>query len=417
MSKPTDTSYKGIKKYVLTSGNAERLADSLCKMRGAALKLGQVLSTFEDSMVPPLIKNALERARAQADILPEEQLLETLEEGYGKDWRKNFSSFDMEPIAAASIGQVHSAVLKENGQRVAIKIQYPGIADSIDQDLDNFKRIVKVTNIIPKGLFIDTMVESIRVEFKDECDYLREADKLIKYKAMLKDAPYYYVPNVYKEYSRKRVLCMEYVEGEPIDKLTHQDIPQDLRDFLGHIILELCLRELFMFHFMQTDPNPANFFYDSRHKRLILIDLGAGKIFDKQFVDNYMGIVHGAAQKNPKEIVESSQRIGLLTGEESKRMVQAHVNAALALGEAFSIKDGAYYDFSTQEATEKVYALLPIMLENRLSPPPGDVIPLHRKLSGAFLQMVRLKSKVKTRDMFMKIYDQWKKQHIALSPQ
>ena len=143
MSKPADASYKGMKKYMVTKNTAELIANSLCKMRGAALKIGQLLSTMEDSLVPPIIKRELERARAQADFLPADQLLVALKERYGNDWEKHFSSFNMTPIAAASIGQVHEAVLKENGARVAVKIQYPGIAECVDQDMDNFKRLVK----------------------------------------------------------------------------------------------------------------------------------------------------------------------------------------------------------------------------------------------------------------------------------
>lgn len=114
-------------------------------MRGAALKLGQVISTFEDSVIHPLIKTALLRARQQADFLPQEQLLEAIKNAYGENWKDKFLSFNLNPVAAASIGQVHEAVLKENGKKVAIKFIYPGIADCVDQDLDNFKRILNGT--------------------------------------------------------------------------------------------------------------------------------------------------------------------------------------------------------------------------------------------------------------------------------
>lgn len=114
-------------------------------MRGAALKLGQVLSTMEDSTVPPLIKNALERARANADFLPDDQLVAALKGAYGENWKEPFHEFDMMPIAAASIGQVHQAILKKTKEKVAVKIQYPGIAECVDQDMNNFKRVINST--------------------------------------------------------------------------------------------------------------------------------------------------------------------------------------------------------------------------------------------------------------------------------
>lgn len=143
MSSPANSGYRGMKKYVVTQSTAEKIADSLCKMRGAALKLGQALSSMEESVIPPEIKTALERARAEADFLPDDQLESALKEAYGERWRDNFASFNMDPIAAASIGQVHEATLKDSNEKVVVKIQYPGIAECVDQDIDNFRAIFK----------------------------------------------------------------------------------------------------------------------------------------------------------------------------------------------------------------------------------------------------------------------------------
>ena len=110
-------------------------------MRGAALKLGQILSTLEEKTFPKILKDALQRARDQANFMPEEQLFETISSQLGVDWKENFEYFQAKPIAAASIGQVHYARLK-NGDHVAIKVQYPGIAHSIEADLKNFLRLV-----------------------------------------------------------------------------------------------------------------------------------------------------------------------------------------------------------------------------------------------------------------------------------
>ena len=211
-----------------------------------------------------------------------------------------------------------------------------------------------MTGILPKGLFLETVLEGVRAEFKEECDYLKEAEKLRRYKQMLHPYKNYYVPQVYEKYTNSKCLCMEFVEGQPIDKFTTENTPQDLRDHIGTLVLELCLKELFIHNFMQTDPNPANFFYDRIKDRLILIDLGAGKIFSKTFVDNYMEIVYGAANNNAAKIIEYSKALGLLTGEESKKMINAHVRTALIIGEGFSKRGDPFYDFSTQDVTNKV---------------------------------------------------------------
>lgn len=126
---------------VMSEANAERLASTLCRMRGAALKLGQMLSIADDSVVPPVVQEVLERVRQSADIMPKHQLHSALSAAFGPDWRDLVAEFDDTPMAAASIGQVHRAVMHD-GRVVAMKVQYPGVARSIDSDLDNAKRVV-----------------------------------------------------------------------------------------------------------------------------------------------------------------------------------------------------------------------------------------------------------------------------------
>ena len=154
----------------ISDENAERLAESLCRMRGAALKLGQILSLQDESSLPPSLTKALDRVRQAADYMPKRQLEAQLISQLGEDWRSKLLEFDEVPIAAASIGQVHRAKLLD-GTEVAMKIQYPGVADSIDSDLTNLKRLVQITNLLPPGLFVDKIIEVASVELKEECMY------------------------------------------------------------------------------------------------------------------------------------------------------------------------------------------------------------------------------------------------------
>lgn len=165
-----------VKDYVLSEANAHKLSMTLCKMRGAALKIGQALSMQEDHFVPPQVKEAFEKARQSANIMPESQLVQVLVENLGEDWESNFKEFNKKPFAAASIGQVHKAQMN-NGTHVAIKIQYPGVADSIDSDLDNLKRLMDYTGVFPKSMFLDDFIRISREELKEECDYELEAQK------------------------------------------------------------------------------------------------------------------------------------------------------------------------------------------------------------------------------------------------
>lgn len=169
-----------VKTHILSKKNAEKLSMTLCKMRGAALKIGQALSMQEDYLVPPEIKEAFEKARQSANIMPEYQLEKVLREALGDNWEKdNFLEFNRRPFAAASIGQVHKGVLKD-GRSVAMKVQYPGVAGSIDSDLNNLKRLMDYTGVFPKTMFLDDFIKNTRVELKEECDYVKEAEKQMR---------------------------------------------------------------------------------------------------------------------------------------------------------------------------------------------------------------------------------------------
>lgn len=155
----------------ISDDNAERLAEALCRMRGAALKLGQMLSLQDESSLPPSLARALERVKHAADYMPKRQLEQQLVSQLGEDWRSKIADFNYIPIAAASIGQVHKAILHD-GTEVAMKIQYPGVAESIESDLQNLKAIVNVANFLPPGLFIDNIIKVASKELVEECKKL-----------------------------------------------------------------------------------------------------------------------------------------------------------------------------------------------------------------------------------------------------
>jgi len=202
----------------------------------------------------------MEKARSEADIMPIKQVVRIFENAYGKDWQKNFKEINLYPFAAASIGQVHEAILSD-GTRVALKVQYTNIANSIDSDLDNFKMLVDVLGVFPRGLYIDELIKVSRSELHCECDYEREAAYQRRYhKACIVSPTKYYAPKVIDHMSNKEILCTEFVDGVEIDTLMAE--PQEVRNRVGSLMLELCFRELFEWKVMQTDPNPANYLYE-----------------------------------------------------------------------------------------------------------------------------------------------------------
>lgn len=208
-----------IKDAVFSPANTDRIVNTLCRVRGAALKIGQILSIQDSSVVSPAVVKAFERVRQAADYMPDWQLERCMVKEFGTDWRtKELRAFDDKPFAAASIGQVHRAEMKSDGMVVAVKIQYPGVAKSISSDIDNLVGMLKVWDVFPAGFFIDNIVLVAKRELNWEVDYLREADYTEKYGEMVSPYPEYRVPKIIRSLTTKSVITTEFVPGVPLDK-------------------------------------------------------------------------------------------------------------------------------------------------------------------------------------------------------
>eukprot|EP00871_Galdieria_phlegrea_P005651 jgi/Galph1/6087/GphlegSOOS_G4749.1 len=379
----------------LSDANTDRLASTLCRMRGAALKLGQMLSIQDEKLLPPQLLHALERARHNADVMPRRQLIQVLETELGENWKERVKEFDWNPIAAASIGQVHRAITQDNVV-VAMKIQYPGVAKSIDSDLENLKRLLKYLNMLPRGMYLDEALQVAKEELKRECDYRLEASHQRRMAQLLAGHPSLVLPFVVSELSTKAVLTTQFVsDAIPIDRVKTED--EQVRNRVARMVLELTLRELFEFRFMQTDPNFSNFLYNSKENKLYLLDFGASREFSKDFVERYLQMVIACSKKDREAVIEYSKQLGFLTGDESKSMLDAHCAAAFVVGEPFSSKEP--YDFENSDIAARVAQFGRTMIQERLCPPPKEVYSLHRRLSGAYLICMKLKAKIPCQDL------------------
>lgn len=364
--------------------------------------LKQAANSDSDSkMLPAPIHEVLQRVQDNADYMPASQRDKVMSTNLGHDWRDLFESFDELPMAAASIGQVHGAVLRSTGQRVAVKVQYPGVANSIDSDLNNLSILLTASRLLPKGLYLDKTIANARIELAWECDYIREAECVKRFTKLLKDEQdIFLVPGIIDEASGAQVLTMERMEGLGVTKV--QNFTQDQKDWIGTQILRLCLREITEFKFMQTDPNWTNFLFNSKTQKLELLDFGASREYPDKFIDPYIRILSAASRNDREACQDLSIQLGYLTGHESQAMLKAHITSVITLAEPFRDSSPEVYDLRDQTITERVRDLIPVMMRERLAPPPEETYSLHRKLSGAFLLCARLGSRVRCREMFAK---------------
>ena len=404
---------------MLSGQNVNRLVDKLSKMRGAALKFGQFMSIQDSHMLPPQLEQVLLRVQDSANYMPAWQFEQVMTQEFGPAWRSNFASFDERPFAAASIGQVHSATLADPfpsqpdmaGRRVAVKVQFPGVSESIASDLGNIKWLLMASALLPKGLFLENSLRVLQSELEEECDYSREAEMGRRFYKLAKSyqptGPLRFeVPRVVDSLSTKGVLTTELLFGRP---LTHAaKLPQSERDAIAHAILELSLSELFSWRLMQTDPNWTNFLYDGPRSTVQLIDFGATRPYTHEFMDQWLCLLRAAISGDREACIRWSESIGYLNGEESETMRDAHVASMCALGEPFRADAPIPYPFEGQKITERVRSHIPVMLNERLRPPPPETYSLNRKLSGAFLLCARLGAHVNCRDMFNQVTGNYK---------
>eukprot|EP00571_Detonula_confervacea_P001385 CAMPEP_0172321274 /NCGR_PEP_ID=MMETSP1058-20130122/42890_1 /TAXON_ID=83371 /ORGANISM="Detonula confervacea, Strain CCMP 353" /LENGTH=640 /DNA_ID=CAMNT_0013036737 /DNA_START=69 /DNA_END=1988 /DNA_ORIENTATION=- len=384
--------------------NAQRLTGSLRRMRGAAMKLGQMLSIQDESIAPPALTNALAQVRKGAEAMPSHQLMQQLEDQWGVNWRERIE-LEERPFAAASIGQVHRGTLVSPSStstttRVAVKVQYPGVADSIESDLSNLSMLVNATGLAPPGLFLDNVIRVGRDELKIECDYQRELANQQRFQSLISSDPglvadRFVVPQVIEELSTDRILVTELVRGGTIDKVVNLD--QSERNRIGKAIMRLTMLELFVWRFMQTDPNWGNFLYDVRTRTTYLIDFGAAREYDEEFVRGYLNIVTANANRDEETLMKESVRMGFLTGEENDIMLEAHKLSGFCLGEPFQRYEP--YDFKSSKITSRISEHGSVFLKHRLTPPPEEVYTLHRKLAGAYNLCIKLGAIVSCRDL------------------
>ena len=385
---------------VLSAANAQRLAARLARLRGAAMKLGQIVSLHGEDVLPPEFAQALAMLRAEAVPMPAAQLNRVLGREYGKGWRTRFAQFDVEPIAAASIGQVHRARTRD-GRDLALKIQYPGVARSITSDVDNVAALLRLMKLLPLDLDIAGLAAEAKRQLTQETDYLQEARFLERYAALVAEEAAFVVPRVHWDLTTPRIMAMDYVDGVPLEALPGLDVSQARRDAIGALLERLLFRELFEFRVMQTDPNFANYLFLPEGGRIGLLDFGATQAFDASFVAHYARITRAVIDGDFEGIHREAVAIGYLGADDGSDRVRATTEMILLVCEP--LRHRGRYDFAASGLAARVRALGYELAVRRglLRSPPPQTMFLHRKLVGSFLLLARIGARVDARALVL----------------
>jgi predicted unusual protein kinase regulating ubiquinone biosynthesis (AarF/ABC1/UbiB family) len=383
---------------LFTAATARRLAERLSNLRGAAMKLGQLISLQGEDVLPPEFAQALAVLRSSAAPMPRAQLRRVLGREYGKGWERRFAEFNDEPIAAASIGQVHRARTRD-GRELALKIQYPGVARSIASDVDNVAALLRMANVLPLGIDVPGIAKEAKRQLQQESDYIAESRFLEKYAALVADDPDLLVPRVHWDFTTPRVMAMDFVEGVPLEEMARDDVPQKQRDKLGAALEYLTFRELFEFHVMQTDPNFANYLFQPDSGRLVLLDFGATQEFTADFVDRFRRITRAIVARDRASIAEQAVAIGYLAADAPPREREAVVDVIQLVCEP--LEHRGRYDFAASGLPARVRELGFDLAfrQGLLKAPPPDTMFLHRTLAGMFVLVARLGARVDVRKL------------------
>ncbi|MGI3036768.1 ABC1 kinase family protein [Vibrio diabolicus] len=384
------------KDLLLTPQNIARLTDQLAHLRGAAMKLGQMLSMDAGDVLEPELADILSRLRSNADPMPAKQLNGVMESSLGTSWKAEFLSFNFKPIASASIGQVHQAY-SDAGDNLAVKVQYPGIRKSIDSDVDNVGTLLKVIGLIPESVDYKGLLEEAKKQLHDEADYTREAQFAIRYHDALKEHPHFVVPKIHTESCSDSVLAMEFIDGVPIEHIEHYD--QSTRHFVMHSLLELLFRELFEFKMVQTDPNFANYLYIESTRQIGLLDFGATREYSERFSASYRKAFASVVNNDEQGLNDALEQIGFFSQTILPDQRQAILDLVKMACEPMLVDEP--YDFKASGLAQKLREAGTIlsMEQEYWHTPPADALFLHRKIGGMYLLAARIGAKVNIRQL------------------
>jgi predicted unusual protein kinase regulating ubiquinone biosynthesis (AarF/ABC1/UbiB family) len=320
---------------------ALKMASTLGEMKGAAMKLGQLASFIDTEFLPPeyaeIYQEQLAKLRTSAPAMPWEKVRTVLEEEYlGEPLDELFAGIEEEAFAAASIGQVHRATLHD-GRPVAIKIQYPGVAEALEDDLRNAGMLVRLAKSLAPGLDARAIAQELRERVLEELDYEYEAQSQRSFSRAYRDHPFIYVPDVLTRLSRRRVLVTEYVEGIGFEDI--KQLGDEERSRFGEIVFRFCFGSIYHLQHFNADAHPGNYIL-MEDGRVAFLDFGMTKRLDREQIELEQRAVDAAARRDPEGLRQAMHDLGFVKNP-SKLDAERLMEHVMVVG-GWYLEDGEY---------------------------------------------------------------------------
>ena len=359
--------------------NAERVVARSKELRGAFMKLAQMLSMRGD-ILPAEALEVLSVVQSSVPAMPWARVRQVLTRELGAPPEETFRHIETEAFAAASLGQVHRAQLAR-GERVAVKVQYPGVAATVQQDVKNVKALLRIFTGIARDVMrqdVDPAEVAAELEARlhEELDYRREAKNLQHFRKLLADDPEVVIPRVHPKLSTGRVLTMELLEGYPIQDILAPGVDQELKDWVAEKLFTLLWRQVLEFGTLHTDPHPGNYLV-THHPRLGILDFGSVRVFEPAIRSAYVELARGLLAHDDRRIGAAGVALGFVpAGADPAPLVRMMhiVCEPLELDELF--------DPRTYDVMQRAGQVTQLAVTHRLFRTPGHQVFLFRALVG-----------------------------------
>jgi predicted unusual protein kinase regulating ubiquinone biosynthesis (AarF/ABC1/UbiB family) len=359
--------------------NALRVVESSAELRGAFTKLVQMLS-MRDDLLPTQALEILAAARANVPPMPYRMIRERIRAELGKPPERLFGSFEREAFAAASLGQVHRAELR-SGETVAVKIQYPGIEETVEQDLQNVHGLLHVLTRIGRDIMrrrIDTagVHRELEERLREELDYRKEAEHIALFRSLLGEDDEIEIPSVVAELSTRRVLTMSFVEGYPLADVLAPGVDQELKDWVAIKYFRTVCRQILRFGVLHTDPQPANYLV-THHPKLGILDFGSIRVFPEHLRRSYLRLARALLEDSRREMIAACRALDYLgAGDSPEAMIEI---LQTLLGPLLEDREHAFAHYRSLDKAMRVAA---VAIEKGLYRTPGHRVFLVRALVG-----------------------------------
>ncbi|WP_404368597.1 ABC1 kinase family protein [Marinobacter sp.] len=404
----------------MMSSQARFLVDELGKLKGSVVKIGQVMALYGEHFLPEEVTEALHTLEDQTTSLAWPAIEKVLKSELGE---KRFSDLDIDqdPIGAASLGQVHRARRRSDDLELVLKIQYPGVADAVDSDLDSVANLLRVARLVSFGPEFSDWLEEVRDMMHREVDYRLEAKTTEKFRQMLRNDPRFVVPQVLEDYSTDLVIASSYEPGHSVSSVAVRELSLDRRSDLGRAALELFFRELFVWGEMQTDPNFGNYRIriagerdgDPNYDQIVLLDFGAVQSYSSEFLDPVIRMIRASYAKDLQGVIDGGIELRFMDrswpDDVLKRFGEVCMSVLEPLAEGVenwppeAVNEQGQYRWKQSELPSRVARQAARSAISRyFRIPPKEFVFLNRKLIGVYTFIAVLNAEFNGEDLLRK---------------